>query len=127
MTGYDGYHGQFEPHLPLIRRLHAEGNSPSAIAALVPTVGAGAWETRCSAQMVIYILRREKLSADRNHYQPPSSHNARYINDFRRRWDKWQSRPVETLFQYTAGRLFLELASIIKALEIRRKTDGVND
>ena len=104
----------FVEHVALIKRLHAKGLSHSMIAAQVPPVGEGAWETHCSTQMVQYILDREGLGP----ILSQSGYQSDYAIDFRRLWEKWERSP-QTWFEKEAERLWLELESIIRALEER--------
>jgi hypothetical protein len=115
-----GYHGMFEEYIPLIRRLQAQGDTPSQIANQVPPVGQGAWRTQCSPEMVHYIMRRERIGQDPNFFQPNIINNEAFIFDFKRRTAKWDGSS-SSWFELHAEKLFLELAGIIKALEMRAK------
>ena len=115
----------FKEHVPLIKQLHGEGLSHSMIAALTPPVGEGQWETYCSTQMIAYILSREGLDDGYSLLRPEPQYNADFAADFRRLWEKWERCP-QTWFEKEAERLWLELASIIKALEMRNGS-GTND
>jgi hypothetical protein len=115
-----GYHGMFEEYVPLIRQLHADGKMPSQIASMVPPVGQGAWRTQCSPEMINYILHRERIGKDTDSFQPSLASNDAFFTDFKRRTEKWDGS-APSWFELHAEKLYMELAGIIKALEMRAK------
>jgi hypothetical protein len=117
------YNGMFRELVPQIVELFRDGKTPLEIAKAMPQIKAYGHMQVISAQMVAYILRRERVLVYPDGQQWDDS-NAFFVENFRRLWCMYDRHPpmiaTQTMFELLAERLYLELEGLIRALEARK-------